>query len=102
MNQFELEYDIVFFDEQILFRIFGKDEKVTEEQKKEALEWFGLKDNATEVREHSGYSCIFSTNKKFIDFLQKNLDCKRGKGLPWIFLKDDFKRISEVINKFKF
>lgn len=43
MNQFELEYDIVFFDEQILFRIFGKDEKVTEEQKKRRWNGSGLK-----------------------------------------------------------
>lgn len=102
MNRFELEYDIMFFDEQILYRIFGEDGKETEEQKKEVLEWFGLQKNEFEYRTTSGYSCIFSTNAKFIDFLQKNLDCKRGEGKPWIFLKSDFKRISEVINKFKF
>ena len=101
-KMFELEYSTYILESGIIYKIFG-DKKVTEEQKKEALDWFDFKgrdivgDNV-----YKRVSVIFSSNSNLLEYLEKNLDSKRGKERPWVFFKDDFKKFSEVINNFIF
>ena len=106
MNEFELEYRNYDLESGIIYKIFG-DKKVTEEQKKEALDWFDFKgrdiegDNVGE-NVYKGVSVIFSSNSNLLEYLEKNLDSKRVKDRPWVFFKDDFKKFSEVINNYYF
>ena len=103
MNEFELEYRGNYVLESgIIYKIFG-DKKVTEEQKKEALDWFDFKGRDIEGDNvYKGVPVIFSSNSNLLEYLEKNLDSKRGKERPWVFFKDDFKKFSEVINNFIF